>query len=251
WQFDARDNAVAHELFERAAALDPGFSPFFAGIALSRLFDHTLRYRPASERNLEAALEAARHAVAIDEKDASAHSILGRAYTVLGNHEAGIAELRRALQLNPNLALAHYGLGMALVLSGSPKEAIEQFDAAERLSPHDPFLWTFAMWRAWSRISLEDFARAVEDASNATRQPNADRGAIFAARRIGPETSASVRHPTGMQSGASASMRTQAGAEDVEARRLEEDVQREKNWKRWGPYLSERQWGTVREDYSE
>ena len=22
------------------------------------------------------------------------------------------------------------------------------------------------------------------------------------------------------------------------------------NWKRWGPYLSERQWGTVREDYS-
>ena len=173
WQFDARDNAVAHELFERAAALDPGFSPFFAGIALSRLFDHTLRYRPASERNLEAALEAARHAVAIDEKDASAHSILGRAYTVLGNHEAGIAELRRALQLNPNLALAHYGLGMALVLSGSPKEAIEEFDAAERLSPHDPFLWTFAMWRAWSRISLEDFARAVEDASNATRQPKA------------------------------------------------------------------------------
>jgi hypothetical protein len=35
-----------------------------------------------------------------------------------------------------------------------------------------------------------------------------------------------------------------------EARRLEEDARREKNWKRWGPYLSERQWGTVREDYS-
>jgi len=32
--------------------------------------------------------------------------------------------------------------------------------------------------------------------------------------------------------------------------RLEEDVRREKNWKRWGPYLAERQWGTVREDYS-
>jgi hypothetical protein len=32
--------------------------------------------------------------------------------------------------------------------------------------------------------------------------------------------------------------------------RLEEDSRREKNWKRWGPYLSERQWGTVREDYS-
>ena len=32
--------------------------------------------------------------------------------------------------------------------------------------------------------------------------------------------------------------------------RLGEDTRREKNWKRWGPYLSERQWGTVREDYS-
>jgi hypothetical protein len=37
---------------------------------------------------------------------------------------------------------------------------------------------------------------------------------------------------------------------DAETRRLEEDAHREKNWKRWGPYLSERQWGTVREDYS-
>jgi hypothetical protein len=35
-----------------------------------------------------------------------------------------------------------------------------------------------------------------------------------------------------------------------EAIRLLEDARREKNWKRWGPYLSERQWGTVREDYS-
>src|SRR5579859_2336827 len=32
--------------------------------------------------------------------------------------------------------------------------------------------------------------------------------------------------------------------------RLGEDARREKNWKRWGPYLAQRQWGTVREDYS-
>ncbi len=37
----------------------------------------------------------------------------------------------------------------------------------------------------------------------------------------------------------------------AEHKRLLEDSLREKNWKRWGPYLSERQWGTVREDYSE
>jgi hypothetical protein len=37
----------------------------------------------------------------------------------------------------------------------------------------------------------------------------------------------------------------------AEETRLSEDTQRKQNWKRWGPYLSERQWGTVREDYSE
>src|SRR3989442_7641291 len=36
----------------------------------------------------------------------------------------------------------------------------------------------------------------------------------------------------------------------AEERRLEESRQRAKHWKRWGPYLSERAWGTVREDYS-
>jgi hypothetical protein len=35
-----------------------------------------------------------------------------------------------------------------------------------------------------------------------------------------------------------------------ESARLAEDASRTKNWKRWGSYLSERQWGTVREDYS-
>jgi hypothetical protein len=37
----------------------------------------------------------------------------------------------------------------------------------------------------------------------------------------------------------------------AEQQRLEDSRQRNAHWKRWGPYLSERAWGTVREDYSE
>jgi len=36
----------------------------------------------------------------------------------------------------------------------------------------------------------------------------------------------------------------------AEAKRLAEDASRKQNWKRWGPYLAERQWAVVREDYS-
>ena len=38
---------------------------------------------------------------------------------------------------------------------------------------------------------------------------------------------------------------------EAEHRRLEEARAKETPWRKWGPYLSERQWGTVREDYSE
>lgn len=46
---------------------------------------------------------------------------------------------------------------------------------------------------------------------------------------------------------------TRAHTEDLrqpEDLRLAQAARREAHWKRWGPYLAERQWGTVREDYS-
>jgi Glycosyl hydrolase family 63 C-terminal domain len=38
--------------------------------------------------------------------------------------------------------------------------------------------------------------------------------------------------------------------DNAEQHRLDEDRNGEAGWRKWGPYLSERQWGTVREDYS-
>src|SRR5213075_425667 len=37
---------------------------------------------------------------------------------------------------------------------------------------------------------------------------------------------------------------------NAERRRIEENNSRKQRWHLWGPYLSDRQWGTVREDYS-
>ncbi|MGJ7508411.1 MGH1-like glycoside hydrolase domain-containing protein [Variovorax sp. GT1P44] len=41
------------------------------------------------------------------------------------------------------------------------------------------------------------------------------------------------------------------GTEGAERQRLDEAYANRAAWKKWGPYLSERQWGTVREDYSD
>jgi hypothetical protein len=41
-----------------------------------------------------------------------------------------------------------------------------------------------------------------------------------------------------------------ASTPNAERERLRADASKRERWKEWGPYLSERQWGTVREDYS-
>src|SRR6516225_7000483 len=45
-------------------------------------------------------------------------------------------------------------------------------------------------------------------------------------------------------------MAPQTKVTNEEKQRLEEDRVGRQPWRKWGPYLSERQWGTVREDYS-
>jgi len=39
-------------------------------------------------------------------------------------------------------------------------------------------------------------------------------------------------------------------ANAAERQRMADDRTAKENWRHWGPYVSERQWGTVREDYS-
>jgi hypothetical protein len=46
-------------------------------------------------------------------------------------------------------------------------------------------------------------------------------------------------------------LNSKPGPMNAEQTRLQDEAQNNVPWKRWGPYLSERQWGTVREDYSE
>jgi catechol 2,3-dioxygenase-like lactoylglutathione lyase family enzyme len=62
-----------------------------------------------------------------------------------------------------------------------------------------------------------------------------------------------VRDPDGhvLKISSRARLAAAGSQETAEERRLEESRNRTKHWKRWGPYLSERACGTVREDYSQ
>ena len=53
---------------------------------------------------------------------------------------------------------------------------------------------------------------------------------------------------TKTKTGAGAPPRPSARADDPESARVAEIRDHIFGWRRWGPYLSERSWGTVRED---
>jgi hypothetical protein len=73
--------------------------------------------------------------------------------------------------------------------------------------------------------------------------PAIRRAVAAAAGNLSPRAALSADRPSPAET-------TVTNATSAEAQRLEDDGRRAANWKRWGPYLAERQWGTVREDYS-
>ncbi len=81
------------------------------------------------------------------------------------------------------------------------------------------------------------------------RQPLGPQGAASGAGADGERT-ASVNAPGVDASGAVSRCSQRSGMNSPERQRLEDAARGLAEWRKWGPYLSERQWGTVREDYS-
>jgi TolB-like protein len=168
-QFDAENLPEARRLLRRAIDLDPGFVQPHAAMGFSHFIELTNFPSETPLIKLEEALRFASQAVALDDKDALAHFILGRIRTMRGDYNSAIAESRLAIDLNPSLAFGHYGLGVALWWTGRSEEAISALDTAIRLSPRDPFIWVSHNMRAVAHLSAGNFEAAVEDARQATR----------------------------------------------------------------------------------
>jgi adenylate cyclase len=172
-QFNKDDNAEAQRFFNRAIEIDPRFAAAHANLSYSHYLDAAMAYTDPPQKSFAAAVSAAKQAIAIDDKEAMAHSTLGRTLIPDGDYPAAIGELRTAVNLNPSFALAHYGLGIALMFSGQVAESIPSFEMARRLSPHDPYMWAFEAIGATPHIILGQFEVAEQLARSAIRRPSA------------------------------------------------------------------------------
>jgi TolB-like protein/Tfp pilus assembly protein PilF len=127
----------ARLLFERAIAIDPGFSEAHRWLALS--YDITRTYAGEPEQlNRELALAAAQKAVDLDPNDAAAHAVLGTILESFRRWDETKTEFATALTLDPNNADCWALLSELLVLEGRPAESLDAIRKALRLNPRPP-----------------------------------------------------------------------------------------------------------------
>ena len=173
WAFTTPGLDEAEAWFKRAIELEPSLARAHAGRSYVYLL--STWYRDPSRRRelLGKAMEFARSAVALDERDAVCRFVLGRAKCMTQHYAAAIAELEAAIELNPSFAQGYFALAFTLVWCGREDEAIALIEQAVELSPRDPHLWTFYNARAFAHFSLGELTSAAFFARKGTRAPNA------------------------------------------------------------------------------
>jgi tetratricopeptide (TPR) repeat protein len=113
----------------------------------------------AEHGQLQAAIEAFEHALALNALDAAAHFNIGFILQRVGRHEEAVARFQRALEIDAGLDRAWYGLGISLATLGRLAEAAARFGEAARLQPRNPFAG-YQLAGVWHRMGERDKLRA-------------------------------------------------------------------------------------------
>jgi TolB-like protein len=172
WAFTTPGFDQAEALYRRAIEIDPGFARAHGALAYVNV--QRALYDESGDRqaHLDAALQQARTAVALDDRDSFCRCVLGRALCLVRRNDEASAELELAMELNPSFAQAFFAQGFNLLWAGRAIEAEALLDRATMLSPRDSHLWSFHHVRAWVHFSLAEYDVAAEFARRAARQPN-------------------------------------------------------------------------------
>ena len=139
-QYTKQDIAEAQRLLRKAIEVDPISAEGFCLFAFTHLMQVQFGWSESADQSIQEAAKAAQSAVAIDDRDALAHTALGLVDLISRRYDDAIRRLETAIDLNPSLANAYGALGQALALAGEYDRAVTQINKAIRLSPRDPFM---------------------------------------------------------------------------------------------------------------
>jgi adenylate cyclase len=166
-KFTPADAKEAQRLFAAAIEADANYAPAYFGMAYTKFLAAQMNWTEDREETLRSALEFARKAVVLDDKDPRAHMYLGQVSLWLRRYDDAISETRRAIELNPSLANAYSVLGYALDCVGKFEEARTAFTRSLRLRPNDRTLARCLPGLSVAHYQLGDYDAAEEIARRA------------------------------------------------------------------------------------
>ena len=164
-------NAKAQDMFMRAIELDPNFARAHTGLAYTYIRD--LRYFRVLDREecVRLTFEHSRAAIALDEMESEARTMLARAYGFAKQLDAAVAEARRAVEINAYDAVANNILGAMLSLASARyDEGVPWFERALKLNPLDPQYHLYLTQIALAKLGAGRYAAAADHAREALRR---------------------------------------------------------------------------------
>lgn len=169
WKFGREDSLIARRLFEQAITLSPSSGLGASDLALVYFLDAFYNWGESREQSLKDMVATAEKAVAADESDPLALTILAWSYLFACKWDLALATIDRAIELSPNFAPAIGIRGTILACNDEPNQGIAAIKEAMRRSPRDGFMPFWLMGLYWAYHSLQDYEEAAATAQHAIR----------------------------------------------------------------------------------
>jgi len=152
------DNEKAGKWLEKAVALDPKYAEAYSFLGWLHMMASWNQWGD-SRTNFEQASEFAQKALALDESDSNALSLLCQSDWMRGRFDEAVADGRRAVAINPNYANGYQALADTLIIYGDPEGAISAAQKALRLDPTGKDLHSMSIGVAY--VEMGRYADAI------------------------------------------------------------------------------------------
>ncbi len=163
-------NLKARQMFEKAVELDPKYSTSYMDLGTTYWLDWVLQWSDDPSA-LDQALQLERQAIALDDSQPMAHTLLSGIYVFKKQYDQASAEAERTLALDPNSAGGYEALARIMDSTGKSAEAIGLAEKAMRLDPRNREIYLF--YEGWSYSQMGRYEEAISILRrHLTRFPN-------------------------------------------------------------------------------
>jgi adenylate cyclase len=163
-------NLKARQMFDKAIELDPKDSTAYMDLGTTYWLDWVLQWSDDPSA-LDRALQLERQAIALDDSQPLAHTLLSGIYLFKKQYDQARAEAERTLSLDPNSAGGYEALARIMDCTEKSAEAIGLAEKAMRLDPRKREIYLF--YEGWSYSQMGRYEEAIPIVKrHLTRFPN-------------------------------------------------------------------------------